>query len=495
MPEIKNTPAVRMGVVAVSRDCFPIELSRRRRDAVLAQCDELGLEVVPCSVIIEREADAVKAVAEMREKRVSAVCVYLGNFGPEGPTTIFAKELGVPFMLAGAAEEKADALVDGRGDAFCGMLNACYNSRLRHLMTYVPPMPVGLAYEVAEMIANFADVARVIVGLRGLKVFAFGPRPQDFYACNAPIKQLYDVGVEVMESSELDLFELYRSAAGKKSEIEAVEKEMAAELGEGNKRPVKLRQLAQYEVALTDFFEENLGSRRFGVFANKCWPSFERAFGFVPCYVNARLASRGIPVACEVDIYGAVSEYMAQLASGHSVTLLDVNNTVPHDMEIEDMKGYDRRDLFMGFHCGNTARENLCEGACMKHQRIMHRLMEPGKEPDITAGTLEGTLRPGPATIFRLQGALDGTLRSYVAEGHVLDVDPRSFGSIGVMAIPGMARFYRYVLLEKQFPHHTAVAFRHAGRVLFDAVRMLGVDDVRAPLPAGERYPGENPFA
>ena len=31
----------------------------------------------------------------------------------------------------------------------------------------------------------------------------------------------------------------------------------------------------------------NLGSRRYAVFADKCWPAFEKAFGFVPCYVNS----------------------------------------------------------------------------------------------------------------------------------------------------------------------------------------------------------------
>ena len=74
---------------------------------------------------------------------------------------------------------------------------------------------------------------------------------------------------------------------------------------------------------------DNKGSRKYIAFAGKCWPAFERAFGFVPCYVNSRLASKGIPVACEVDIYGAVSEYIAQLASGGPATILDINTPSP----------------------------------------------------------------------------------------------------------------------------------------------------------------------
>lgn len=496
MRALKNTPKVVMGVVGVSRDCFPVQLAATRLKNLMRECRRLRLRVIQCQTIIETEADAIAAAAEMKEKGVNAVAIYLGNFGPEGPTTIFARKLGVPFMLIGAAEESRGTLVQGRGDAFCGMLNACLNAGLRGLRPYLPPNPVGLPDALAANVAHFFDVARVVVGLKDLKVMTFGPRPHDFYACNGPIKPLYDLDIEVMENSELDMFELYRSVADEKRRIGSIARDMAGELGAGNAYPEKLRQLAQFELALTTFFADNLGSREFGVFANKCWPSFEPSFGFVPCFVNSRLAARGIPVACEVDIYGAVSEYMAQLASLHPVTILDINNTVPADIEVTDMKSLAPEDMFMGFHCGNTPSCCLCEGYCMKFQLIMNRLMEgPDAEPDITCGTLEGTLKPGPTTIFRLQATPDSAgLMSYVAEGDVLEADPASFGSIGVIGIHGLARFYRHVLLERQFPHHTAVAFKHAGRVLFDATRLLGVDNIGTPLPAGALYPGENPF-
>jgi len=96
----------------------------------------------------------------------------------------------------------------------------------------------------------------------------------------------------------------------------------------------------------------------------------------------------------------------------------------------------------MGFHCGNTAGSCLLQGE-MKYQLIMNRLMEPEGKPDITRGTLEGRIRPGDITIFRLQSTADCLLRAYAAEGEILDVDPKSFGSIGVFAIHEMARFYR----------------------------------------------------
>ena len=113
-----------------------------------------------------------------------------------------------------AAEETQNDLVGGRGDAYCGMLNASYNLKLRNIKAYIPEYPVGTAGECADMIREFVPIARAIVGLKSLKIISFGPRPLNFLACNAPIKQLYNLGVEIEENSELDLFEAFNKHDG-----------------------------------------------------------------------------------------------------------------------------------------------------------------------------------------------------------------------------------------------------------------------------------------
>jgi len=492
---MKNVPKVNLGIAAVSRDCFPVELSRKRRGRLVKECRAEKIPIAVIETIIENERDVLKALEEIGQKKVNALVIYLGNFGPEGPTTLLAQKFDGPVMVAAAAEESGDDLIQGRGDAYCGMLNTSYNTGLRGLNLHIPEYPVGLPEEVAGMVRDFVPVARIMLGLKRLKIFSFGPRPQDFLACNAPIKALYDIGVEIMENSELDLYDIFLKAKGN-PKIKAVTRDMARELGKGNAFPDLLEKLAQYEVALMKFMEYNLGASAYGIFANKCWPAYESYFGFVPCYVNSRLATQGIPVSCEVDIYGALSEYIATCATEMPATLLDINNTVPYDM-IKGAKkavgGYKPTDLFMGFHCGNTSSTCLIGGG-LKYQLIMHRLMEADKAPDITRGTLEGRIKTGRITIFRLQSTADTILRSYVAQGEVLDIDPKSFGGIGVFAIKDMGRFYRHVLIEKRFPHHTAVAFAHAGKTLFAAMRMLGVEDIGFNRPAGMLYKTENPF-
>lgn len=493
---MQNIPEITLGLAAVSRDCFPIELSRKRRDRVLAECKKKKIPLIRIDTVIENEADVLRALKEIEQKKVNALAIYLGNFGPEGPASLLAQKFPGPTMLVAAAEESARDLIQGRGDAYCGLLSASYDMGLRRLNPHIPGCPVTDAEATAVNLADFIPIARIVQGIRHLKIFCFGPRPFDFLTCHAPLQPLYDLGIEIMENSELDLLEIVQ-AEKNNPEIKKITAAMSEELGTGNTYPDLLEKLAQYELALQNFHKANLGASQFGAFANKCWPAFEKYFGHVPCYLNARLAARGIPVACEADIYGALSEYMAACATLLPPAILDINNTVPKDLidESREQTGdYRPGDLWMGFHCGNTSTACLVDPK-LRHQLIMHRLMEPGKEPDITRGTIEGRIKPGPISIFRLQATPDTNLQAYIAQGEVLDVAPRSFGGIGVFAIKEMARFYRHVLVEKRFPHHTAVAFQHAGKSLFAALRMLGIDDIFFNRPKESRYPSENPFS
>ena len=486
---LSNMPEVKLGIVAVSRDCFPMTLSESRRKAVVAAYQG---EIYECPTVVESEKDMQQALAEVNEAGCDALVVYLGNFGPESAETLLVKYFDGPCMVVAAAEE--GDLVQGRGDAYCGMLNASYNLKLRNLKAYIPEYPVGTAQEVADMIKEFVPIARAIVAVRNLKIISIGPRPQDFLACNAPIKRLYDLGVEIEENSELDLFEAFHKHAGD-ARIPGIVEEMEKELGEGNKKPDILPKLAQYELTLLDWAEAHRGSRKYVTLTTKCWPAFQTQFGFVPCYVNSRLTDRGIPVSCEVDIWGTLSEYIGTVISQDTVTLLDINNTVPasiYDNEIKGNYAYTQKDTFMGFHCGNTASSTLT--ACtMKYQMIMARSLPE----EVTQGTLEGDIIPGDITFYRLQSTSDCKLRAYIAQGEVLPVATQSFGGIGIFAIQEMGRFYRHVLVEKNYPHHGAVAFGHFGKTLYEVFKYLGVEveEINYNQPKGVLYPTENPFA
>ena len=338
---MKNVPEMKIGIVAVSRDCFPESLAVNRRKAVIAAYEKkFGKEgIYECPIcIVESEIHMQQALEDVNKAGCNALVVYLGNFGPEISETMLAKYFNGPTMFCAAAEETQNDLIDGRGDAYCGMLNASHALSLRKTRAYIPEEPVGDAAHCAELIHEFFPIARAIVGLQNLKIISFGPRPNNFLACNAPIRALYDLDVEIEENSELDLLESFQKHAND-PRIDEVAKDMAQELGHGNKIPQVLPKLAQYELTLLDWVEAHKGCRQYVALTTKCWPAFQTMFGFVPCYVNSRLTGRGIPVSCEVDIYGTLSEFIGTCITEDATTLLDINNTVPQDMYEESIKG------------------------------------------------------------------------------------------------------------------------------------------------------------
>ncbi|MBR6852258.1 MAG: fucose isomerase, partial [Lachnospiraceae bacterium] len=130
---MENIAKVKLGIVAVSRDCFPESLSVNRRKALVAAYAKKydAADIYECPIcIVESEIHMVQALEDIKKAGCNALCVYLGNFGPEISETLLAKHFDGPKIFVAAAEETQDSLLDDRGDAYCGLLNASYNLKL-----------------------------------------------------------------------------------------------------------------------------------------------------------------------------------------------------------------------------------------------------------------------------------------------------------------------------------------------------------------------------
>ena len=159
---MQNIPDIKLGIVAVSRDCFPIELSQKRRSRVVASCKQKGIPVVEIETIIENEGDVLKALDETKQKGINALAIISRELSArKGPTTLMAQRFSGPVMLVAAAEDSGKDLINGRGDAYCGLLSASYNSGLRRLRPYIPEYPLGDPEDIAAMLAEISSLLRV----------------------------------------------------------------------------------------------------------------------------------------------------------------------------------------------------------------------------------------------------------------------------------------------------------------------------------------------
>jgi L-fucose isomerase-like protein len=483
------TPDVNIALVSASRNCFPRELSEKRTEKLLSASQKLGMSLfVPegdCR-IIETKEHALEAARQIQVAGCDATVLFLGNFSPEIEDAFFVKQLGGPVAVIAAAEESASSLVADRGDALCGMLSAILAIKKRNLLknVFIPRGPVVMADEGAQAIEHFFRIMKVVKGIRNATLGLFGPRPRDFETCNYNLASLAFLGVEIEELGFFDLANSARSSmaeddlteiiASMKSDISSIPSDDFA------------KRLAAYEKAVITFRDD----LRLSGMTTQCWTEQEEVLKHVPCYINARMAARGFPIACENDAHSLAAELLGQYATDQSVTILDLNHSIPADLNA-DLADYPLQDVVGLFHCGNTDPRRLKDPS-MKYQLIMNRLMEPEGEPDITRGTIEGQIAASPITVLQVHGIGDA-LQAYIMEGEFLDLDPKTFGCTGTAYIPGFRRFYRHVLLGR-FHHHAAVAFAHCGDILYDALKLLGVETIFTPLTEKPLYPNENPF-
>lgn len=88
---MQNIPEIRLGLISVSRDCFPVTLSAQRRGKVAQACKEVGIDLYECPITVENEVQAKTSVEDVLGHDVNALIVYLGNFGPETAETLIAR--------------------------------------------------------------------------------------------------------------------------------------------------------------------------------------------------------------------------------------------------------------------------------------------------------------------------------------------------------------------------------------------------------------------
>ncbi len=495
---MNNISKVKLAIVVGSTDWLPSEKAIERCHILVESFRERYEQddIYECPICLtDNEVNVKRALRDVEKNDCNALCLYYANYGPESTGTLLASEFNGPVMLFAAAEEGEDSLYTRRGDGMSGFINACYALRLRNTTAYIPHSPVGTFQQCADMMHSFIKIARTMISVKDLKLISIGPRPSSYLASNAPNHLLYDLGIEVSEYSELELLNSYHKHEGDRR-IDTIASEMASELGDIEVTD-NLRNMAQYEATVEDWLRSHKGNKKNLSMTSTCWPAFPINFGFVPCYVNSRITGKGIPVSCEVDVYGAASEYIGQSISDDIVTILNINNNIPQTVYNEEIKGkefsgksYQISDLFLGYHCGTTSSCKLTSGR-LEYHFVNRQLI--GEEN--ASGTIQGQIVPGEVTIFRLQGSREGALRAYVAQGQILPLSLETYGGYGVIAIPEMERFLRYVVLEKQFPNHCVVIFGHHGSDLIDVLRLLGVKEIYYNQPKEIPYEEENVLA
>ncbi len=447
MPTTDNQK-ITFGLVIGNRGFFPDHLAKTGREEMIGVLERAGYGVVALSpeeskygaVETRQESRRCADLFKANRDKISGIIVSLPNFGEERAIadTLRAADLNVPVLIQATPDTPGKMTIADRRDSFCGKMSACNN-----LMQYGIPYSLTTRHTEApdsDLFAKdltwFAQVCRVVKGLRRLRIGAIGARPTAFNTVRYSEKILERAGISV---ETLDLSEVFGRIERMKDDDPAAQGKLAsinAYVETKGIPPLALMKMAKLGAVIDGWMRDT----ECAISAVQCWTSLEEYFGVVPCTVMSMMSEKLMSSACEVDIAGVIGMHALQLASETPSALLDWNNNYGEDP-----------DKAVCFHCSNLPK-HFFNDVKMDFQAIIAGTV--GKEN--TFGTCVGRVKAGPMSFARFSTIdNEGIIRGYVGEGEFTNDPMETFGGAGVVRIPRLQELLRFIC-EEGFEHHVA---------------------------------------
>jgi len=454
---------LRVGYVCCARLSFDGDYAGQLFERSLQSLSGMDVELVHGPGLTVTEEDAESLADRFHAERVDVVLVQYGTFALGTLIPIFADRLTAPIVLWGVPEPTLDG-PKLRSNSFCGInMNAHTLMRLGRKYDYIFCGPD----EAPEALAPSFRVIHCLKRLRRLRLGLVGYRVPGFYTSTFDELDLRRrLGVEVHHVTMAELFDTARAVepARRQAEAEAIRATSAV----CDVTADELDKAGGLMIAFRDLAERN----RLAGFAVKCWPEFTAHYGIMPCSTISRLNDQGLLTACEGDVYGTVSMWIANFLSGRRSMFADFI-AIDH----EHNEG-------LAWHCGSAP-------TCLMAQGSANRL---GKHPSVEGGGKRGVNvnfpieGQGPVTMARL-GVGPRGLRLFFAGGQ--SVPPRANlpGNCWGIRFDAPVRHVVDMVIGQGLEHHTAVVHADLRDDLRRLARWLDLEtlDVDQPQPSSYR--------
>ncbi|MCL5070441.1 MAG: hypothetical protein M1308_06040, partial [Actinobacteria bacterium] len=292
-----------------------------------------------------------------------------------------------------------------------------------------------------EDLKNFLRINSIYNSFSKTRVGLVGPRPSNFETCAINENNLIErFGVRVVSYSLLDLYNDMNNIADEDIKVIEIVNEVKSSCDFSRVAEKTLIKSAKLELSLINFAaKENLTCMGL-----QCWTAMQNIIGISSCYAMGRITQKGIPVSCEVDIYGALTMLIQYKAS--------LEDKVPHFIDWT-IKHQQEENVFFSFHCGN-APISLCHPKTkpvIREHFVLGKILGNAK----TEGCCEFQLDEGRVTINRLV-ELKNNFKMLVTEGEII-YDPRDLrGSWSWVKVKDLKKLYQ-TIIEEGFIHHASI--------------------------------------
>ncbi len=454
---------VTFGVIVGTRGFFNPVLASEGRKEIVALLDKLGYKYVIVGEndtkygVVETVEDAKKCAKLFRDnyEKIDGIIVSLPNFGDEIGVvqTLNLAKLDLPVMVQACDDDLNRMDMEHRRDSFCGKLSVCnnlYQYKIKFTNTTFHTCPIN-SREFENDIKFFAKVCKVVKGIKTARIAQIGTRPAAFQTVRYSEKLLQDSGVTVIP---VDLSVIIGAA----NRISDSAKEVKG----------KLSEIKQYGNIPKDIKEENIiKSAKLNLAIEKfvldndcvagavqCWDSIQLNYGCAACLPMSMLGEKGVPMACETDVTGALTMYAMYLASGVPSGYLDWNNNFKDD-----------RDMCINFHCSNFPKSFMGRDPEISNLDILGNNLGYDK----CFGACKGQVKAGPMTFAKIStDDVWGTIKVYFGEGEFTDDKINSCGGIAVCRVPNLQELMDF-MCKNGFEHHVAMNRSSCAKVLNEA--------------------------
>jgi L-fucose isomerase-like protein len=465
-----NMKKIKLGFVPSHREPFDKDWAMQMRQRCLDVFSQIpGLEVICPDAkttpggLVCNDKDAENTINLFREKEIDGLIIGTMTFGDEvAALTVASAFQGNPILLFGTRE---DAFTPGgcrKSDSFCGTLSISSGLYRRDIFFDFAGIVFPEEKPFQEKLKDFIRVCSVIQGFVGAKIGLVGPRPERFETCifsEDPMMQQF--AQRVVPTSLPDIMERARKIKNNSPEIKRIALEMKKQADLSALKEDNVLNMIRLELALEQFAAEK-GLSGMGI---QCWTAIQEVYRVSPCYVMGRLTDKGIMTACEVDIYGVLTMLIQNLAS--------LGKTPPHFIDWT-IRHQEKENVFLAWHCGNAPPSLLCKssGISIKY----HSILGESLGIDRSMGTGEFQLKPGAVTLGRLIEH-EGQFKMLITSGKIIESNQKIRGSWSWVETSDLNNLYE-VLVQEGFTHHASLIHGDYVKVIRNACKYLGINEV-----------------
>lgn len=445
---------IKIGYAPTRRSIFSAPDAVKYRRLTADRMRELGIEFVDIDDINEEgllynDEGLERVICKFKAEGVDGLLLAHENFGTEYECARLAKALNVPVLLWGPRDERPDPDGNRLRDTQCGLFaTGKVLRRFKVPFTYMTNCRLtDSAFE--RGIKDFIAVCNVVKAFRNLRILQIGPRPFDFWStmCNeGELLERFNIQLAPIPIPELSK-EMRRVDAEETDKVDETiaycHENMICEISED-----LLRNVARLKVAM-----RNLATK-YGcsAIAIQCWNALQDEIGIMPCAANSLLNEEGLPVVCETDIHGAITQVLVEAAAMGRTRSMFADWTVRHP---DDENG----ELLQ--HCGPWP---ISVASCKP------RICVPVAFPYNGAVTAEA--RHGKVSIARFDGD-DGKYQLLL--GHATGEEgPYGKGTYLWIHVNNLNRLEAKIV-EGPYIHHCVAIHEEIVPILYEACKYIGV--------------------